>query len=100
MSSCFHFAVFEALFCFSLCNFFPVMLLWAFAQHILSKGHQYGPMEQIMEMIEYARKGSIMNIKENCYIYQFKQLNELIEEQESIKENDSQNSIFNIAIRH
>jgi hypothetical protein len=45
----------------------------AFSHHILGKGHQYGPMEQIMEMIEYAKKGNIMNIKENYYIYQFKQ---------------------------
>jgi hypothetical protein len=29
---------------------------------------QYGPMEQIMELIEYARKGNIINIKENYYI--------------------------------
>jgi hypothetical protein len=41
----------------------------AFAQHILDKGHQYGPMEQIMELIKYARKGIIMNIKENYYIH-------------------------------
>jgi hypothetical protein len=63
------------------------------------KGHHYGPMEQIMEMIKYARKGNIMNIKENYYIYQFKQLNELIE-QKSIKENDNQNGMFDIVIRH
>jgi hypothetical protein len=37
----------------------------AFAQHILGKGHQSGPMEHIMEMIEYARKGNIMNRYEN-----------------------------------
>jgi hypothetical protein len=37
-------------------------------------------MEQIMEMTEYVRKGNIMNTKENYYIYQLKQLNELIEE--------------------
>jgi hypothetical protein len=40
----------------------------AFAQHILGKGYQYGPMEQIMEMSDYVRKGNIRNIKENCYI--------------------------------
>jgi hypothetical protein len=57
-------------------------------------------MEQIMEMIEYARKGNIMNIKENYCIYQFKQFTELIEEQKSIKENDSQNSMFDSVIRH
>jgi uroporphyrinogen-III decarboxylase len=28
----------------------------AFAQHILNTGHQYGPMEQIMEMVEGAKK--------------------------------------------
>jgi hypothetical protein len=50
-------------------------------------------------MIEYVRTGNIMNIKENCYIYQFKQLDELMEEQKSIKENDNQNSTFDIAIR-
>jgi hypothetical protein len=44
-------------------------------------------------MIEFARKGNIMNIKENNYIYQFKQRNELMEEQKSIEENDNQNSI-------
>jgi hypothetical protein len=41
-----------------------------------------------MELIEYARKGNIMSIKENHYIYKFKQLKELIEEQKSTKEND------------
>jgi hypothetical protein len=72
----------------------------AFAQHILGQGHQYRPMEHIMDMIEYARKGNIMNIKGNYYIYQFKQLNELIEEQKGIKGNDSQNSTFDVVIRH
>jgi hypothetical protein len=28
----------------------------AFAQHILNTGHQYGPMEQIMEMVEGPKK--------------------------------------------
>jgi hypothetical protein len=37
----------------------------AFAQHILGQSHQYRPMEQIMEMIKYVRKGNIMNIKGN-----------------------------------
>jgi hypothetical protein len=57
-------------------------------------------MKQIMELIEYARKGNIMNIKENYYIYQCKQLNELIEEQKSIKENDNRNSMFDNVMRH
>jgi hypothetical protein len=57
-------------------------------------------MEQIMEMFECATKGNIMHIKENYYIYQFKQLNELIEGQKSMKENDNQNSMFDTAIRY
>jgi hypothetical protein len=44
----------------------------AFAQHILNQGHQCGPMEQIMKLVEHARKGNIMNIKEDYYIYKFK----------------------------
>jgi hypothetical protein len=70
----------------------------AFAQHILGNGHQYGPMGQIMEMTEYARKASIMNMTENYYIYQFKQLNDLVKKQKSIKENHNQSSMFYIVI--
>jgi hypothetical protein len=46
-------------------------MCWAIAdssllnQHILGKGQQYGPMELIMEMIEYARKGNIMDTRKN-----------------------------------
>jgi hypothetical protein len=53
-----------------------------------------------MELIEYARKGNIMKIKENYHIYKFKQLKELIEEQKSTKENDNKNRMFDIALRH
>jgi hypothetical protein len=41
----------------------------AFAQHILNKQHQYGPMTTIMEVVEYVKKGNVMNIKENFHIY-------------------------------
>jgi hypothetical protein len=53
-----------------------------------------------MEMIGYARKGNIMHIKENYYIYQSKQPNELTEEQKSIKDNDNVNSMFVTVTRH
>jgi hypothetical protein len=71
-----------------------------FAQHILGQGHQYRHTEHIMEMIEYTTKGNITNVKENYYIYQFKQINESTEEQKCIKENDNQNSMFDIVVRH
>jgi hypothetical protein len=53
-----------------------------------------------MELIKYASKGNIMNIKENYYIYKFKQLKELTEEQKNKKDNDNQNSMFDIVLRH
>jgi hypothetical protein len=56
-------------------------------------------MEQIMELIEYARKSNIMNIEENYYIYKFKELREQIEEQKSAKDNDKQNCMFDLALR-
>jgi hypothetical protein len=49
--------------------------------------------------MEHARKGNVMNIKD-YYIYKFKQLNELVEEQNITKDNDNQNNLFDIALRH
>jgi hypothetical protein len=39
-----------------------------------------------------------MDIKEDYYIYKFKKLNELIEEQKSTKDNNNQNNLFDIAL--
>jgi hypothetical protein len=66
-----------------------------FAQHILNKQHQYGPMT-IMEMVERAKKGSIMNIKENFHIYHLNKTNMLIEEQKDNKDNHIQNEMFDV----
>jgi hypothetical protein len=52
-----------------------------------------------MKLVEHARKGSIMDIKEDYYIYKFKKLNKLIEEQKSTKDNN-QNNLFDIALGH
>jgi hypothetical protein len=57
-------------------------------------------MEQIMELVEHARKASIMDIKEDYYIYKFKKLNKLIEEQKSTKNNNNQNNLFDIVLGH
>jgi hypothetical protein len=53
-----------------------------------------------MKLVEHARKGNIMNIKEDYYTYKFKKLNKLIEEQKSTIDNDNQNNLFDIALRH
>jgi hypothetical protein len=52
-----------------------------------------------MKLIEYAREGNVMNMKD-YYIYKFKQLNELTEEQKVINDSDNQNNISDIALRH
>jgi hypothetical protein len=57
-------------------------------------------MKQIMEMVEGAKKGSMMNMKENYYIYQFNYFNKLIQEQKQTKESNNQNSLFDIAVRY
>jgi hypothetical protein len=72
----------------------------AFGQHILNAGQQYGPMEQIMEMVKKARKGKIMNIKENFYNYLFNYANNLIQEQKQIKAGDRQNSLFDLVVKY
>jgi hypothetical protein len=69
-----------------------------FAQHILNKQHQYSPMTTIMEMVEPAKKGNLMNIKENFHIYHLNKNNKLIEEQKSNKESHNQNEMFDIII--
>ena len=40
----------------------------AYAQHILNNRHQYGPISTVMEIIEKANKGNIMNIREEFQI--------------------------------
>jgi hypothetical protein len=70
----------------------------AFAQHILNKQHQYSPMTTIIEIMEYAKKGNLMDIKENFHIYHQNKTNMLIKEQKANKDNHSQNEIFDIII--
>jgi hypothetical protein len=69
-----------------------------FAQHILNKRHQYGPVTETMETVEQANKGNLMNIKENFFIYYFNKLNKMIEQKHTTKERDNRNSMFDIII--
>ncbi|PNF32319.1 hypothetical protein B7P43_G14024 [Cryptotermes secundus] len=68
----------------------------AYAQHILNRQHQYGPIAQTMELIEVARKGKLMNIKEEYQIYRHYRDNKLIDEQKQAKEINTQNSMFDL----
>jgi hypothetical protein len=70
----------------------------AFAQHILNRRHQYGPIEDVMEIIEQARKGRLMNVKENYHIYESERRKTLMEEQQKNKKENNQSSLFEIVI--
>ena len=40
-----------------------------FAQHLLHEGNDFGPLENIMDIVQYANKGRLMDTKEKFYIY-------------------------------
>jgi len=41
-----------------------------FAQHLLDEGHDFGPMENVMDIVQYANKGRMMDTLEKFYIYE------------------------------
>ena len=41
-----------------------------FAQHLLDEGHDFGPMEDIMDIIQFENKGRMMDTSEKFYIYE------------------------------
>jgi hypothetical protein len=53
----------------------------AYAQHILSNIHEYGPMEMTMTLLQTTRKGKRMNTLENYYIQHFYHNYAIIQEQ-------------------
>jgi hypothetical protein len=55
-------------------------------------------MTTTMEMVEYAKKGNVMNIRENFHIYHQNKTNMLIEEHKSNKDSHTQNEMFDIII--
>jgi hypothetical protein len=59
-------------------------------------------MTIIMEMVEKAKKGDIMNIKEDyhIYIYHSNKFNKLIKEQKHTKESNNQRNMFDLIIQH
>jgi hypothetical protein len=54
-------------------------------------------MEGIMEKIDHARKGRLMNIKYNFHIHKYKHENKLIDEQRAHEENHA-NILYDIAL--
>ena len=40
-----------------------------FVQHVINEGHSFGPMNEIMNVIHYERKGKMLDTLEKFYIY-------------------------------
>jgi hypothetical protein len=50
-----------------------------------------------MEMVEHAKKGSLIIINENFHIYYFNKINKLTEEQK-LNKNHNENDMFDILV--
>jgi hypothetical protein len=70
-----------------------------YTTHILNNAHCYGKIEDIMEKTDYARKGHTMNIKENFYIYLYKQHNKIIDKQRAHEDNHA-NILYDTAMAY
>ena len=66
------------------------------AQHLLDEGHTFGPMEEVMHVIQYARKGRMMNEMENFHIYDTTIRGVQINDKMTVQETP----IFDIILRH
>jgi len=44
-----------------------------FAQHLLNEDHAFAPMNDIMDVVHFARKGKMLDTLEKFYIYEVKQ---------------------------
>jgi hypothetical protein len=67
-----------------------------FAQHLLDEGHKFGPMESIMDVIQYAKKGRMMDALERFHIYALTHRGTQINDKLTIQKNP----IFETLVRH
>jgi organic radical activating enzyme len=72
----------------------------AYANHILQNNHEYGPIEQSMELLWKENKGKKMNTWENYYIQYFTYHNNIIEEQTCAKRNPLFQLVYSIQSLH
>ena len=67
-----------------------------FAQHLPDEGHDFGPMEVIMDVIQYANKGKLMDTIERFHIYELTSKGSQINDKLTIQ----RNPIFDLELRH
>ena len=67
-----------------------------FAQHVIDKGHSFGPMNETMEVIHVAKKGRMLDMLEKFYIYRETKHSNQINE----KLTGQPNPIFEALLQH
>ena len=67
-----------------------------FAQHIVEEGHNFGPMEEIMEVVHMKKKSKILDTLEKFYIYRETKLGNQINDKLTIQANP----IFEVLVQH
>ena len=63
---------------------------------MLDEGHDFGPMEDIMDVIQYANKGKLMDTIERFHIYELTSKGSQINDRLTIQ----RNPIFETVVRH
>ena len=58
-----------------------------FAQHVLHEGHDFGSMEDIIDVIQYATKGKLMDTIERFHIYELTSKGSQINDKLTIQRN-------------
>jgi len=67
-----------------------------FAQHLLDEGHDFSPMEDIMDVIQYANRGKLMDTIERFHIYELTSKGSQINDKLTIQ----RNPIFETVVWH
>ena len=67
-----------------------------FAQHLLDEGHKFGPAENIMDIIHFAKKGRMLDALERFCIYEVTNKGIQINDRLTVRKN----RIFETLVRH
>ena len=67
-----------------------------FAQHVVNEGHSFGPMNEIMNIVHYEKKGKMLDNFEKYYIYKEAKSDNQLNDRLAIQNNP----IFETIIRH
>jgi hypothetical protein len=71
-----------------------------FAQHLLENGHAIGPIEEIMDTVDFTSKERLMNTLEKFYIFRETKLNNQLNDKLTVKSNDIFDTIVQQYIIH